>query len=116
MLRARQAAHASTAAFSLWLLAALLTSPMSEKHHLALLLPAVAYGLYGAFEREGRHRKQCYGWAAAVFTLILLGKPMPGGPFYFLAIVTAYAWAVRTAYLPKLSIDWRDSSPSMRTT
>lgn len=109
MLRARHAIHASTAALSLWLLAALLTSPMSEKHHLAMLLPAAAFGLYGSLEGEGRHRKQSYGWAAAIFALVFLGKPMPEGPFYFLAILTAYAWVMRTAYLPKLPIERRES-------
>lgn len=88
---------ATVAAFCLWLLAALLTSPMSEKHHLAMLLPAAALGLYAAIDGSRRQRIESFAWAAVVATAMLLSKPFPHGPFFFVAVATSYAWALRTA-------------------
>jgi alpha-1,2-mannosyltransferase len=110
-LHARKAPHATLAAFSLWLIAALLIAPMSEKHHLGMMLPAVALGLYAVIDGTRRQRIESLVWAGGAATAIALSKPFPYGPFYFLAVVTVYAWAVRTAYLPNSSMARRDSSP-----
>jgi len=96
----RQLPLATAAAFALWLLAALLTSPMSEKHHLALLLPAVAIGLYSAIDGDRRRRVESFVWAGVVAGAILLSKPFPHGPWYFVAVVASYAWVTRAATQP----------------
>ena len=81
--------------FTLWLLAALLVSPMSEKHHLALLLPAAAFALYATLDGTRTRWRESVAWGIAVATCILLSKPFPHGPFYFLAIAASFAWVVR---------------------
>lgn len=91
---------ATTAGFVLWLMSALLVAPMSEKHHLALLLPAAAFGLYATIDGDRRCRLESLGWAGCLAAIMMLSKPMPSGPFNFLAIVIAYAWVVRAAYSP----------------
>ena len=96
-LHARRVPLAAVTAFALWLLAALLTSPMSEKHHLALLLPAATLGLYATIDADRRLRIETVQWAGAVAAAMLLSKPFPHGPWYFVAVVTSYAWALRAA-------------------
>jgi hypothetical protein len=86
------------AAFALWLLAALLIAPMSEKHHLAMMLPAAAFGLYAAIDGARRQRIEAFVWASVLALAIMLSKPFPQGPFYFLAVLTAYALVLRTAW------------------
>lgn len=97
-LHLRRLPHAMLAAFALWLLAALLIAPMSEKHHLAMMLPAAAFGLYAAIDGARRQRIEAFVWASVLALAIMLSKPFPQGPFYFLAVLTAYAWVLRTAW------------------
>jgi alpha-1,2-mannosyltransferase len=109
-LHARKAQRATVAAISLWLIAALLIAPMSEKHHLGMMLPAVAFGLYAVIDGNRQRRIESLVWAGCVAVAIALSKPFPHGPSYFLAIVTTYAWTVRTAYLPNSSMSRNDAA------
>jgi hypothetical protein len=109
-LHTRKAQHATVAAVSLWLIAALLIAPMSEKHHLGLMLPAVALGLYAVIDNSRQQRIESLTWAGSIAAAMAASKWLPHGPFYFLAVVTSYAWAVRTAYLPNPSRSRQDAS------
>lgn len=95
----RGAPHAYLAAFSMWLVAALLVAPMSEKHHLGLMLPGAAFGLYAMIDADRRQRTESLIWAGATAAAIALSKPFPEAPFYFLSVITVYAWSARTAFM-----------------
>ena len=80
--------------FALYLAAALLVTPFAEKHHLALLFPALALT---AFARHHDALSRTLGIGAV--SCLLLSKPWPSGPFYFFAICAAAAAAWRCAVL-----------------
>lgn len=81
--------------FDMWmgaqyLLAILLISPLSETHHLAFALPAFALLTLAAVFAERTSRVDLV-LLAAVVVLFVLGQVAKHGPWYFLAIATAYA-------------------------
>lgn len=86
--RRRPADERDPTAFALWLIAGLLVAPMSEKHHLAAMVPAVALAAW-------RRRPGWLVFASAVFAAIMLAKWLPQGPFFFAAIAIAFAWVLR---------------------
>ena len=89
---ALQSAHV----FCVYLLAILWISPMSEKHHFAVALPAVALPLLTATMSRDRYMNPVQVGALLAFALLLgvLAKTYPSGPFYFLAVVVAYGLVV----------------------
>ncbi|MCK5942272.1 MAG: DUF2029 domain-containing protein, partial [Planctomycetes bacterium] len=89
------AAHA--AAFATWLLASLLISPISEKHHLALLFPAWALGAFAAARRPG---VVSFALLVVGMLAIWIAKHRPEGPWYLLTIVSALAMAWTAARDP----------------
>jgi uncharacterized membrane protein YccC len=76
------------AAFATWLAASLLISPISEKHHLALMFPAWAVG---AFAVARRPSAVAIGLLAACTVVIWIAKHLPEGPWYLLTIVVSLA-------------------------
>ena len=74
------------AAGTLWLLAALLVSPMSEKHHLAWLVPALVVGVYTSIYVSRMRRCENSAWFATIVAAMFATKPWPDGPFYFISI------------------------------
>ncbi|HEB53953.1 MAG TPA: DUF2029 domain-containing protein [bacterium] len=82
--RHRRDVAAAAAAFSIWLLAALLISPISEKHHLALAFPAV--GLLAVHAARAVADRVAWFLLAGVSGCVLLAKPWPSGPWYLLMI------------------------------
>ncbi|MFH1176288.1 MAG: glycosyltransferase 87 family protein [Acidobacteriota bacterium] len=72
---------------AVYLCAMLLLTPWSQKHHLALLVPVVAVVTAGSL-LDTLHLSACQRTAAAAFlTFFYLGKLVPTGPFFFLAVV-----------------------------
>jgi hypothetical protein len=79
--------------FNLYLLAILLLSPMSERHHLLFLVPpAVATTLGLWLVPRWRPRG---GWIAALvfWALFFAGGADKHGPFYFLAVIMLFSLA-----------------------
>lgn len=108
----RRTTAADGAAFALYLAAALLVSPLSEKHHLALLIPALALAAFA--RRHDAVTLVCSGVAALS---LILAKPWPGGPWYFLAICSASLAAWRSCRLAPLQmLPRRQSTPLLTTT
>lgn len=85
----------ASAPFDMWmgaqyLLAILLISPLSETHHLAFAVPAVVLLTVAAVFTKQLSRIDVL-LLAAVVVLFVLGQLGKHGPWYFLAIATAYA-------------------------
>ncbi len=72
-----------------------LVAPMSEKHHLATALPAVALAVFSLPALPGRRIGA--GLLVALTACALLSKPFPEAPFYFgfVALALALAWWAR---------------------
>ncbi len=76
----------ATLLFSLWLVAMLLISPMSELHHEIFLVPIVTFLGLTALGDSGRSSSIAVFGLAAFFLLSLAGGFMRTVPFDFLAI------------------------------
>ncbi len=73
--------------FSAYLLATLLVLPISETHHLALLIPASLLILLRSTPASGISNIKRYAMPGVFFLLFWIGKTDKDGPWYFLAIV-----------------------------
>ena len=76
-----------------------------------LMLPAVAFGLYAVLDSSRQQRIESLTWAGSIAAAIAASKWQPQGPFYFIAIVASYAWAVRTANLPQSLTARQNAAP-----
>jgi len=77
--------------FNLYLLAILLLSPMSERHHLLFLVPPAVLATLGLW-LVPPWRRRGGGMAAALFwALFFAGGADKHGPFYFLAVVMLFS-------------------------
>lgn len=96
LLLRRRATACHAAAFSLYLAAALMISPISEKHHLALMFPAWLLGAVAVMRRPND--------VATMVALVLavaciwLAKPWPEGPWYFLSVCLGLVLAWRSCH------------------
>lgn len=83
---------ALTTGLALCLVGERLVAPMSEKHHLATALPAVALAVFSLPALPSR--RIGVGLLVALTACALLSKPFPEAPFYFgfVALALAMAW------------------------
>lgn len=97
LLRRSRSSLAHGAAFATWLAVSLLISPISEKHHLALLFPAWAVG---AFLVARRPSTASLALLLACTVVIWTAKHFPEGPWYLLTIAFSLAMAWLAARKP----------------
>lgn len=86
--------------FALYLISTLLINPISETHHLIMLLPGVAtLGLKVVFDDKYR-TPWSISWLALFFALFFAAKAISRNPFYFLAILVLLAALAHLALRP----------------
>lgn len=83
--------------FSLYMLAMLLISPMSETHHLIYMYPAILLLLYSLAFGQNPNLKIWLILAVCMFAALAPGKHFAAGPF--MAIMICYAFLYRRLWL-----------------
>jgi hypothetical protein len=79
--------------FCLYLIAIILTVPLSQTHHLVLLIPMTIY-LLTAFVSQDNPHFQFHSVFLTIFSLCFyIGKQNKPGPFFFLAVATLFIYA-----------------------
>lgn len=81
--------------FNIYLLSILLYSPLSETHHLTLLIPAVCVSGLVIIFRERYFKPQLILPYFSFFLCIIFAKIIKYGPFYLLAIILLYSIIIR---------------------
>jgi hypothetical protein len=95
LLRPWTQKNKATVLFSLYLLAILLISPLSETHHLTFMIPAAIFLILWPIPIPNASRQMCILVPTAFFTLFWLGKLTDSGFFFFSAVIFAIVVLVR---------------------